>query len=943
MKTKKETRGKSIVLSRPKTPESRASARLRNGFTFSTDLITRHALAHDASHFLLIPDAVARVNTTEGMVVALAEASLRNLSVTFRSGGTSLSGQAVTDGLLVDIRRGFTNMEIRRGGLEVAVEPGVGLRVVNGRLMRLGRQLGPDPASEVACTIGGVVANNSSGMACGIKENTYRTLRSATIVLASGTVINTADVNSDCYLRSSEPELYRLIGSLRDRIRQNSESVATITRLFSIKNTMGYGLNAFLDYDTPVDILLRLMVGSEGTLGFVSEAVFETVPLRPHTLTGLLVFASLHDATAALPEIVASGVAVAELMDETSLAVARRDEQVKRVLPEAPNPGEAALLLEYRATTKDELEQLTRGVPALMESVSPLPPSAIGNDPQLRQALWKVRKGLYASVAAMRHSGELSLLEDICVPMDQLLETVAGLQKLLAIYRYENAVIFGHAKDGNIHFLLNQSFEEAAEIARFEAFTADMVDLVLSHGGTLKAEHGTGRMMAGFLRRQYGDELYQVMVEVKRAFDPGGLLNPGVIINDDPLAHITNLKSVPDIEQEADSCVECGYCEMVCPSKDLTLTPRQRIVIRRDIASAKASGNKTLAKKLEKSYLYEGLDTCAVDGMCQTVCPVNIDTGGLVKRLRLEKRSPLRNLVWGLAAKQWSVTTRLISRGLSLAHHIPAPLVAGTTRLARLVLGRSDIPQWSKDLPLGGKRRREIPLSADTEVILLSSCTGSMFGSSTGGGSEQAFLELCERAEVRVSTLDAPDGLCCGTPWASKGLPSGLATVQDKLRRAVEGVSNEMVFVSDASSCTEGYRKLGRELGFAVVDAVQFVAGILPSLPVFSRVDQIVLHPTCSTEKLGTTHELVRLADHIAREVVVPEEWNCCGFAGDRGLLFPELTSSATASMVAQLEGVRADHYASSNRTCEIAMTRATGNSYANILELLAVATRPTG
>ena len=921
----------------------RSGMETRSGPDFRVDLITRHALAHDASHFLLIPDAVVRASTTEEVVGVLAEATRRRLPVTFRSGGTSLSGQGVTDGVLVDIRRGFTHLEIRRDGHEVAVEPGVGLRVVNGRLMRLGRQLGPDPASEVACTIGGVLANNSSGMACGTAENSYQTLRSATVVLASGTVINTADEDADNQLATNEPDLYRTLVELRGRIRGNRDSVATISRLFSLKNTMGYGLNSFLDADNPVDILLRLMVGSEGTLGFVSEAVFDTVPLRSHALTGLLVFSSLEDATAALPAIVTSGVAVAELMDETSLSVARQDEQVRKVLPQTPIPGEAALLLEYRATSAEELQKMTAGVPALMESLSPIPPSAFGDDPALRQALWKVRKGLFASVAAARPSGELSLLEDICVPMEKLLDTVVGLQGLFAQYDYRNAVIFGHAKDGNIHFLLNQSFATAPDIARFEAFTTDMVDLVLNNGGTLKAEHGTGRMMAGYVRRQYGDELYEVMVAIKRAFDPGNILNPGVIISDDPLAHISNLKSVPDIEQEADSCVECGYCELVCPSKDLTLTPRQRIVIRRDIAHAEAVGDKTLSKKLEKSYQYEGLDTCAVDGMCQTVCPVNIDTGSLVKRLRREQPTPIRNLVWGIAAQHWSATTRMIARGLSIAHRLPAPFVSGSTALARKLLGKSDIPQWSLDLPPGGSRRQVIPRTSDTTVILLSSCTGSMFGSHTGEGAGSAFLEVCERAGVSVATVDRPDGLCCGTPWSSKGLPTGLAAIRDVFESAVSGVSGDVVFVSDASSCTEGYTKLAAQVGISVQDAVAFVAGLLPSLPVITPVETVVLHPTCSTEKLGITGDLHALAQHIARDVVVPQEWNCCGFAGDRGMLFPELTESATAAMVEQLQDVTADHFASSNKTCEIAMTRATGHDYANILELVAQATRPPG
>lgn len=449
---------------------------------FSHDLITRHALAHDASHFLVVPKATAQVASAQEIIDVLRRAKAKSLPVTFRSGGTSLSGQATGGGLLVDIRRGFKDVRILDEGMRVSAEPGASLRMVNGRLARLGRRMGPDPASEIACTVGGVLANNSSGMACGTSENSYRTIVSAEIVLPSGNLVDTAHHQADRMLAEQEPALYDSLLTIRDRIRANSHSTATIQRLFSIKNTMGYGLNSFLDYDAPVDILLRLMVGSEGTLGFVSRAVFKTVPMTPHALTGLLVFPSLQSALAALPRVVASGAQVAELLDFTSLGIARENDSVRLVLPPSTFSGEAALLVEYRAETVSGLADLTSDVPTMVDELEPLPPSKFSDDAKVREAIWKVRKGLFASVAAKRRSGELSILEDIAVPMEALFDTVTKLQELFARYAYPNAVIFGHAKDGNIHFLLNQSFSSEEDISRFEAFTADMVDLVLGNG-----------------------------------------------------------------------------------------------------------------------------------------------------------------------------------------------------------------------------------------------------------------------------------------------------------------------------------------------------------------------------------------------------------------------------------------------------------------------------
>jgi D-lactate dehydrogenase len=269
--------------------------------TASTKAIDRHAAAHDASHYLLVPAEVARPGTAQEVADLLVSARDRGLPVTFRSGGTSLSGQAVTAGVLADTRHAFRTADVLDGGARVRVQPGMTVRQVNARLARHGRKLGPDPASEIACTIGGVVANNSSGMACGIEQNTYRTLESLVVVLPSGTVLDTSLADADERLRAAEPELHAGLLALRDRVRADPASVATVERFFAMKNTMGYGINAFLDFDAAVDILTHLIVGSEGTLGFVAEAVFRTVRLHPAATTALAVFATLREATAALP------------------------------------------------------------------------------------------------------------------------------------------------------------------------------------------------------------------------------------------------------------------------------------------------------------------------------------------------------------------------------------------------------------------------------------------------------------------------------------------------------------------------------------------------------------------------------------------------------------------------------------------------------------------
>jgi D-lactate dehydrogenase len=917
-------------------------------FSTSTRPIELRSKSHDASHFLLNPRLIATPSTKEEVAELMAASGKFRVPLTFRSGGTSLSGQASSSGILVDTRRNFRHIEVLDDGMRVRVQPGATVRAVNARLARYRRKLGPDPASEIACTVGGVVANNSSGMLCGIESNTYQTLESAVLVLPSGTIIDTADEFANARLRAREPHLYAGLLRLRDRVRADPQSMSTIASLFSIKNTMGYGLNAFVDYSRAIDMLLHLVIGSEGTLAFVASATFTTVPVLSHLATGLLVFHDLDSATEALPALVESGFAAIELLDATSLRVAQKDPQAVRAVLGLQVQSHAALLVEHQADSPERLADRVERSRALLETLPLEAPVELSTDADARSALWHMRKGLYATVAGNRPSGTTALLEDIAVPVPALFDTCTRLVELFARFGYEDSVIFGHARDGNIHFMLNERFGDASSMERYVAFTDAMVELVLGNGGTLKAEHGTGRIMAPFVLRQYGAELFAVMHEVKQLVDPEGLLNPGVLLSSDPNSHTSNLKVAPTVEKEVDRCVECGYCEPACPSKDLTLTPRQRIVLRREMADAEAAGDAALLADLSADYQYEGVDTCAVDGMCATACPVLIDTGDLVRRLRSEQRTDFEQAAWKTAARHWKGATQVGGIVLTAAKKLP-PLAMSGSSVARRIMGEETVPQWGKDLPAGGVRRIARH-DGEPEVVYVPACIGSMFGPAEGSpGVTRAFLDLCERTGVHVTVPDGIGGMCCGTPWKSKGLSDGYDQMRDRVVPALWEASDHgrIPVVCDAASCTEGMAQLigandPRFPGLRIIDAIQFVdERMLAALVITAPVGSLALHPTCSSTHLGTNEALSRIAAAIASEVVIPDGWGCCAFAGDRGMLHPELTASATAREAISVSSRPFDAYASTNRTCELGLTRATGHDYEHLLETLERASRP--
>jgi D-lactate dehydrogenase len=885
----------------------------------------RLAHAHDASFYRLVPEAVVFPSSDAEVTELFAISRELRVPLTFRAAGTSLSGQAISDGILVDLSRAFGGISVEEGGASVRVGPGAIGGHVNASLQPNGRKLGPDPASIHTCRMGGILSNNASGMCCGVDQNAYRTLRSLTFILASGTRIDTACANADSELRRLEPLLHAGLLALRHELLRDEALVARIRAKYRMKNTTGYSLNAFLDYERAVDIFAHLLIGGEGTLAFISEAVLATVPDLPLKVTSLLLFHGMVQACAAITPLRDAGAKALELMDRASL----RSVQDKPGMPASfkrLGPQAAALLVEFQAERGGDRSELERLALEACTGLELLEPARFSSDAAEQAALWLVRQGLFPSVGAVRKSGTTVIIEDVAFPLDHLAQAAQELTGLFAKHGYPEAIVFGHAKDGNLHFVITQSFNDDEAVGRYARFIDDLVPLVLRHGGALKAEHGTGRNMAPFVEAEWGAQALALMRRLKALADPSGLLNPGVILPAGPRAHLADLKPMPTVEQEVDACIECGFCEPRCPSRELTLTPRQRIVLRREMARLRAGGAEAGASldQLEEEWPYLALETCAVDGLCATACPVGIDTGQLTKRLRGE----------GHCGAAQALASSLAGSFVGLELLVKSAVSVG--RALRL----REMPDSAARTPRSN--------GAQPQAVYFPSCVARTMG----GDLQQTLFRVAARAGVDLRVPRDPGGVCCGVPFSSKGYADAHAVAAnhaiERLWQWTDGGS--LPAVVDTSPCTYGLLHSRGALsaenqerfdGLRILDSISFAHDqVLPRLQIRHKVAEVALHPVCSVIKLGLSGTLQAVAQQCSERVCVPREAGCCGFAGDRGYLVPELTAAATAREAASLRETEFDGYYSSSRTCEIGMTRATGKPYRSIWYLLDEATR---
>ncbi|MEU3400084.1 FAD-binding and (Fe-S)-binding domain-containing protein [Streptomyces filamentosus] len=915
--------------------------------------------ASDASPYRFLPQVVVVAEDVDDVSAVLSYAHGKGREVVFRAAGTSLNGQAQGEDILVDVRRHWVGVEVLDDGARTRVRPGTTVVRANAALAPYGRVLGPDPASAVACTLGGVVANNASGMTAGTTRNSYRTLSSLTFVLPSGTVVDTADPEADAELARAEPRLCAGLLALKAEIEADAGLTARIRAKYEIKNTNGYRLDAFLDGATPVEILRGLMVGSEGTLGFISEVVLDTLPLDRLVSTALLFFPSLPAAAAAVPRFNEAGALAVELMDGNTLRASVSVPGVPADWAELPRDT-TALLVEFRAPDEAALagyEAAAGAVLAGLDLVAPVPSvaNAFTRDAGTVAGYWKARKAFVTAVGGSRPSGTTLITEDFAVPPSRLAEACAELLDLQARHGFDAAVA-GHAAHGNLHFLLAFDAADPSDVGRYAAFMDDFCKLTVERfDGSLKAEHATGRNIAPFLELEWGPKATELMWRTKELVDPDGILAPRIVLDRDPQAHLRGLKTIPSVERIADPCIECGFCEPTCPSHDLTTTPRQRIVLRREMLR-QADGSPVELRLLE-AYGYDAVDTCAGDSTCKLACPVGIDTGALMKDFRHRRHSPREERTAALAARHFRTVEASARLAVGVADKLGDGFLERATGLARKAVRPDLVPEWLPEIPGAAPRRLPRTHRPAAVAVYYPACVNRIFGNpdgTPGPSLPQAVVAVSARAGRPVWIPDDVAGTCCATIWHSKGYAEGNELMANRIVEAAWGwtAGGRLPLVVDASSCTLGIaqevvpyltednRALHAEL--TVLDSLVWAADtLLPRLEARRKEGSAVVHPTCSMRHLGDTGHLTAVAEFCAEEVVVPADAGCCAFAGDRGMLHPELTASATAREAAEVTARPFDAHLSANRMCEIGMDRATGRRYRSALLALERATRP--
>ena len=976
-----------------------------------TDELRTLGWGTDASFYRQIPKVVIRSDGEEEISKIVRLCQKYKLPFTFRAAGTSLSGQSCTDSVLIVAGKHWEKYEIGENQETVRLQPGIVGAKVNEILKPYGRVFPPDPASIGSAMVGGIVINNASGMNCGVHANSDRMMISARIILTDGTVLDTGSEESRRNFRNTHPEFLKKIEALRDKVRANKELAERIAKKYSIKNVTGLNLRPLIAYDDPFDIIAHSMVGSEGTLAFLSEVTMKTLIDYKYKASAMVYFYTMKEsceAVVAMKKMKAGEddltysaenlvVKSAEMLDYMSLASVddpvylqyKKDIDAGKIAGVEPGDykGLTAILTETKGITHEQLLEKIAKIQECLKQFKLYIPAEFTEDPAIYGKYWAIRSGIFPSVGGTRPIGTSCLIEDVAFPIESLPEATVKLQKLIADHGYDDACIYGHAFEGNYHFILNQSFKSEHEVARYAEMMRDVAKLVVEgYDGSLKAEHGTGRNMAPFVKYEWGEAAYEAMKELKAIFDPEGVLNQGVIFNDDPDCFIKCLKplpvldydfkSIPDgghylmdpklstaketIEQvkRANKCIECGFCEVNCMSCGLTLSSRMRIAVQREIRELEATGrDPERAATLRKQYKYYGDQTCATDGLCSTSCPMKINTGELTHIIRQldMNNSTIGYQVGEFAANHMAGIKSGLRVVLDVAHAAHVTLGPKLMTTVCRTMNKMGLPLWTTAMPKKHRQPKPSDLTqfiieksiphheeehSPLKVVYFPSCINQTMGQSKQGGKihdlVDEVIQLMAKAGYEVIFPKGMEKMCCGQIWESKGMLDIADRKSAELEKALWEASEQGKYpvLCAQSPCLHRMKKVMKKM--KLYEPAEFIMEYLVPRLDFHPIDRpIALHITCSTRQMGVADDLINLAKLCSTKVFLPEGVGCCGFAGDRGFTFPELNKYGLRKLRPQIEANHIEVGYSNSRTCEIGLETNTGIPYMSIVYLV--------
>ncbi|WP_196594938.1 FAD-binding and (Fe-S)-binding domain-containing protein [Pectinatus sottacetonis] len=911
------------------------------------DPVITYAYGVDASLYRMTPKIVIKARTIKEVSSLIKQAAQQKISLTFRAAGTSLCGQSLTDSVLVIISEGWQNYSINNNGEQITLQPGIIGSAANVYLKPYSRKIGPDPASIDHAMIGGMAANNASGMCCGTSDNSYKTVEDMKLVFSDGSVLNTADKDSCQEWKQTHTKLIEEIETLRDEIQGDSDLKALISQKFKIKNTTGYSLNAFVDYYDPFDVLKHLLIGSEGTLALITEITYRTIIDHKYKASALMIFPDMKTACLAVMNLYRPLVSAAELLDRIALRSVEDWSGVPSYIKTLPGKA-AGLLVEIRAENNDDLYKKIGEVKAKLADINNLRPIEFTDVKAEYERLWKIRAGIFPAVGGIRDLGTTVIIEDVAFPKDTLADAVMTLRECMDKHGYGDGIIYGHALDGNVHFVFTQSFSSEEDKNRYKVFIEDICRFVVEqYNGSLKAEHGTGRNMAPFVEFEWGKKAYKMMKRLKKAFDPDNILNPDVIITENGNLFIENIKAMPPTQDIINKCIECGYCEVNCPSHNFTFSPRQRIASQREIARLKLTGeNPALLKRFEEEYEFLGEETCAADGLCQLTCPVSINTGDFTKYERSLKVTPKTENAANFINNHFSGVSTAMKLGLTGAN--AAHTIVGTTAMeyiTKKLRKASDgkIPRWTKWMPKSGSTPVHKLTEADRnkpKVVYYPSCVTRMMGPAKYDYDQrqlnEVMISLMEKAGYAVILPDNMDKYCCGMPFESEGYFKIADQMSAKLEKLLLECSHdgEYPVLCDTSPCVYRMKKV-MDKKLKIYDTVDFIHDcLLDKLSIKKLPETVMIHVTCSARKMGLLEKFKAIAEACAQKVIIPEKVHCCGFAGDKGFKIPALNESALEHLNEAIPA-GCTHGYSNSRTCEVGLAAKSGICYQSIAYLV--------